>query len=54
MLGLFERHLGSQPRVPELPQEQPDEGPEGEQGRSDVARQCRERTEEGTGKLDER
>ena len=48
--GLFERHLGPQPRVPELPQEQPDEGSKVEQGRTHMACQRRARAKEGTGK----
>jgi len=47
--GLLERHPSSRPRVPELPQEQPTEGAEVEQGGPDLARQRRARAEEGAG-----
>jgi hypothetical protein len=48
-IGLSERHFGARPRVPELPQEQSDEVAEVEQGCPQLARQCREGTEEGAG-----
>ena len=47
--GLLERHPRARSRVPELPQEQPAEGAEAEQGGADVARQRRAGAEEGAG-----